>query len=556
VWKTGEPEYHPLTKYEDNRIIGWRKNYIYKLPTGEIVAVYDDVTKKKIAQQKLNESERKYHLLFETMAQGVVFHNKKGEILSANPAAEEILGVSIEDMKMRTSANPNWEAIREDGSIYPANEHPSMLALKKGKEVKNVIMGIFNPQKEERRWLNISAVPQFNQDENQPYQVFTTFEDITERIRAERNLKESEKKYREIAELLPDIIYEADRQGNLTYVNSIGFEKFKYSAEDFKNGITLMELISEEDREKAQKNIKKLLKGREIQPTQYLMLRKDNSKFYARIHSRPISNEGKIVGIRGTVSDIHKRVIAEKKIKESEAELKHLNNLKSELLQRTSHELKTPLISIKGFTDLILKLYSDDLDEEVIQHLNEIERGCVRLEDIIKKILDTSRLDSGKMDLIKEEEDLAELIEIAIDSLKGASEAKNHEIISDIHDTMRIKIEREKILEVFENLISNAIKYTPSGGIISIRSKKTKDGYIISVHDNGIGFTKEEKSVLFTQFGKIERYGRGFDIGIDGTGLGLYVSKKIIELHGGNIWMESEGRNKGSTFYVSLPRKD
>jgi PAS domain S-box-containing protein len=336
----------------------------------------------------------------------------------------------------------------------------------------------------------------------------------------------------------------------------MGFEKFGFNEDDLEKGLNVLDFIADDYKEKAKKNIKKLFSDQEIPPTEYLMERKDGSKFYARIHSKPIYKEDKIVGIRGTVSDIHKRVMAEQKIKESEAQLKHLNKLKSELLRRTSHELKTPLISIKGFSNLILELHSDDLNEDVHKYLEEINKGCERLEAIIKKILDSSQLDSGKMEINKKEEDLAQLIETAVDSLKGASEEKNHSIVLDIHDTMNIKIEREKILEVIENLLSNAIKYTPSGGAITIHSEKTKSHYIISVDDNGIGFTDEEKSVLFTQFGKIERYGHGYDVSIDGTGLGLYVSKKIIELHGGKIWMESEGRDQGSTFYFSLPRTD
>ena len=113
--------------------------------------------------------------------------------------------------------------------------------------------------------------------------------------------------------------------------------------------------------------------------------------------------------------------------------------------------------------------------------------------------------------------------------------------------------EKEKIYDVVNNILSNAIKYTPPGGIIEVKSK-IKDGfYIISVKDNGIGIEKDEKAILFQQFGKIERFGQGWDIEAGGSGLGLYISKKLIELHGGNIWLESEGKNKGSTFYFSLP---
>jgi len=99
----------------------------------------------------------------------------------------------------------------------------------------------------------------------------------------------------------------------------------------------------------------------------------------------------------------------------------------------------------------------------------------------------------------------------------------------------------------------NAIKYTPVGGHITIDSKQKDGYYIISINDTGIGLTQKEISQLFTQFGKIERYGQGWDVGIGGTGLGLYISKELITLHEGKIWVESEGRNKGSTFFFSLP---
>ena len=113
--------------------------------------------------------------------------------------------------------------------------------------------------------------------------------------------------------------------------------------------------------------------------------------------------------------------------------------------------------------------------------------------------------------------------------------------------------EPEQMHQAISNLISNAIKYTPPDGTIEIESEIKDSLIIISIKDSGIGLTKEEKDRLFTQFGKIERYGQGLDIISDGSGLGLYISKKIVELHGGKIWVESEGRNKGSTFYFTLP---
>jgi PAS domain S-box-containing protein len=142
--------------------------------------------------QALRISEKKYENLFETMVQGVVYHDAEGHIISMNPAAEEILGFTFDIIKYKTSNDSIWQAIHEDGTPFPGEEHPAMVALKTGKEVKNVIMGVKNPSKNGYRWLNIHAVPELRQWEDKPYQVYTTFEDITDRKQIEAALKESE----------------------------------------------------------------------------------------------------------------------------------------------------------------------------------------------------------------------------------------------------------------------------------------------------------------------------------------------------------------------------
>jgi len=137
--------------------------------------------------------------------------------------------------------------------------------------------------------------------------------------------------------------------------------------------------------------------------------------------------------------------------------------------------------------------------------------------------------------------------------LRGLAKLRNHTINLTLPDKLITSFEPEQMHQVISNLINNAIKYTPPEGTIEIESEVEDKMIIISIKDSGIGLTEEEKERLFTQFGKIERYGQGLDIISDGSGLGLYISKKIVELHGGKIWVESEGRNKGSTFYFTLP---
>jgi signal transduction histidine kinase len=168
-------------------------------------------------------------------------------------------------------------------------------------------------------------------------------------------------------------------------------------------------------------------------------------------------------------------------------------------------------------------------------------------------LIETSKFESGEIKLIKKEEDLGFLIRFCIKDLKGLIETRKHQLILEINDEMITFFEKERIYEVIINLLSNAIKYTPKNGKITIRSEIQNRNYIISVQDSGIGLTDEEKEKIFKKFGKIERYGQGLDVVSEGSGLGLYISKKIIELHGGNMWVESDGRKKGSIFYFSLP---
>ena len=152
-----------------------------------------DVTGRKIAEKRLKKSEKKYKTLFETMLQGVVYHDSNGHITSMNHAAEKIMGYTLNEIQCRTSEDPIWEAVHEDGKEFPGEDHPAMVALKTGKEVKNVTMGIRNPKTNEYTWININAVPEFKPGQNKAYQVYATFEDITERKNYEMQINRQNK---------------------------------------------------------------------------------------------------------------------------------------------------------------------------------------------------------------------------------------------------------------------------------------------------------------------------------------------------------------------------
>lgn len=195
----------------------WFENRIFPIETG-ISIFFQDITDRKKAEIALRESEDQFRTLFETMAQGVVYQDADGKIISANPSAQRILGLTLDQMLGISSVDPSWRAIHEDGTIFKGEDHPAMIALKTGKEVKNVIMGVARPDNETFCWINICATPQFKPGNTVPFQVYTTFDDITIQRLAEKEREASEKKYRLLFEnmtvgfALHKMIY--DQEGN------------------------------------------------------------------------------------------------------------------------------------------------------------------------------------------------------------------------------------------------------------------------------------------------------------------------------------------------------
>jgi PAS domain S-box-containing protein len=189
-WRTSQ------INYEDERIAGAFEVQAFQTSPGRMAAMFLDITNRLQAEQALRESERRYRELFESMAQGVVYHSAEGRIVMANPAAERIFGLSQDDMIGRTSMDPRWRALREDGSELPGQDQPAMESLRTGRPA-NAVMAVFNEADETFHWIDMYATPQFREGESTPYQVFTTFTDITERRLAHRRRAELEQQLRQ-----------------------------------------------------------------------------------------------------------------------------------------------------------------------------------------------------------------------------------------------------------------------------------------------------------------------------------------------------------------------
>ncbi len=246
------------------------------------------------------------------------------------------------------------------------------------------------------------------------------------------------------------------------------------------------------------------------------------------------------------------RIVSErtKELREANVKLKELDRLKSMFIASMSHELRTPLNSIIGFTGILLQRLAGELNEEQERQLKIVQKSAKHLLDLINDIIDISKIESGEIRISQEGFDLTELVKEVCESMRLEAEKKNLKMIENIEEGIIIKTDRRRIKQILNNFVSNAVKFTDKG-MVEVSLSKKDDKVKISVSDTGPGLMKEDLEKLFEPFNKILIKNRPPK---EGTGLGLYISKKIANILGGDISVESEF-GKGSKFTLTLPLK-
>ena len=244
---------------------------------------------------------------------------------------------------------------------------------------------------------------------------------------------------------------------------------------------------------------------------------------------------------------------ANKKITQTKINSDHIDKMKDDFVSIASHELRTPMTAIRSYAWMALHKSEVPLSEKVEKYLIKVLLSTERLINLVNDMLNVSRIEAGRIEINPESVDL---ISLARDIVDEAYQSKAPE--KNIHITLleekvpKVFADPEKLREVFLNLLGNAVKFTTSGGTISIKFFTDGKTLETSIKDTGIGISKEDLGRLFTKFGKLESSYVALSSS-GGTGLGLYISKNLIELMHGKIWATSEGLNKGSTFTLSLP---
>ncbi len=235
-------------------------------------------------------------------------------------------------------------------------------------------------------------------------------------------------------------------------------------------------------------------------------------------------------------------------------EVKRANEAKSEFVSIVSHELKTPMTSMKGYTDLLIKGAGGPLSDLQRQFLNTVRSNVDRMGDLVSKLLDLSRIETGRLKLDIRPVSMNEIVEETLRTTQRQIEEKQQALdVAVPQDLPRVMGDRASLIQIMTNLISNAYKYTPAGGHIAISAQPTANGspgfVMCAVKDSGIGISEEDQAKLFTKF---FRSGDPAVREASGTGLGLVITKSLIELHGGKIWVESQ-LGKGTTFAFTVP---
>jgi PAS domain S-box-containing protein len=370
--------------------------------------------------------------------------------------------------------------------------------------------------------------------------------------------RESENRYRKLFDESRHAVYINKLDGDLIDANQSFLDLFGYTKEDMAK-VNIRSLYADPSDRKD--FLSEIGKTGSVQNYEVKMRKKEGTLLDCLVSSSVRRGEdGAVVGFQGIISDITQRKRAEDELQRAlatserlAAEAEAANRAKSDFLRNMSHELRTPLNAIIGFSELLLDGICGKLNDEQLEYSMHILDSGRHLLRLINEILDLSKVESGKMTLDLSKVDIRILIETSLIMIK--EKAMRHGLLFDLHLADELKVasilaDELKLKQIMFNLLSNAVKFTPDGGSIHVEACKQEDRFVVSVSDTGIGLARDDCDRVF---GSFERADSPYVRQQQGTGLGLPLTRGLVELHGGRIWVESEGEGKGCLFTFEIP---
>lgn len=501
--------------------------------------------------QELKKKSDFVQVTLDSLAANIAVVNKLGEIIIVN---ERWNTFAEENKEIGVGIGENYL------EVYRKSADQDEISKEILENLQNILDGnqqtfrieYARPRPAHKRWF----ILQINALQNEEGSAVISYFDISERKKIEIELRESEEFNRSIVENNPDCIKVLDMEGYLLSMNANGLTLME--TEDFSPfvGKNWIDFWEGEDRQKAIEILENAKLGKSGKLDGYRPTVKNNIKYWETSINPLFGEDGKPFRLIVTSRDATKRQEAQQereRLLESETAARHeaevANQMRDEFLATLSHELRAPLNSILGWGQMLTK---GGLNEEIQQKAIEtIVRNAKSQNKMIEDLLDVSRIISGKVRLEITKVKLTDVIKEALESVRPAATAK-HISLEFIEDSTigQVSGDANRLQQVIWNLLSNGIKFTPSGGKITIETKRIDSEIEVTVTDTGIGIKEEFLPDAFKRFrqadsSSIRKFG--------GLGLGLAIVRHITEMHGGTVSVHSEGENKGSAFTITLP---
>ncbi len=515
---------------------------IHWIPIDESVFLHYtiDITERKEMENALRESRQRLDKILQTLIDGMVTVNLKGAITYANPAAERILEIHQDEIVGRYYHERAWSQIDENGEPFPPEQLPLSLALQEQQEVEDVQHGIVAPDGTSK-WLSVNAAPLLDET-GALYGAVASFRDITAHREIEAALQNSEQRYRTVFDYAGDAIFVHDLEGNFLDVNRVACEQLGYSRKEMLR-MTPMDIAAETELEGVLAHIEQLVKKKHI-VFEAQHVTKDGTAIPVEISARYISYDGQRA-ILSIARDITARKEAEEHIARYADALEQSNRELERFAYVISHDLQEPLRMISGYLGLLARRYEDRLDEKADMYIHYAVDGATRMQEMIKALLDLSRIETRGKAFAPT--DCTEVLERTLDALHRAIVESEATVTYDPLPTL--VADRAQLGQVFQNLIANALKFRRDDvpPRIHVSAERQDGAWRFAVADNGIGIAPDQADRVFQIFQRLhtrEEY--------PGVGIGLALSKRIVERHGGRIWVKSE-ENDGATFYFTIP---